>query len=340
MRLVDTNNLTYFLSPVGRISPAPQGTLSGSSNGGISSNLLSFEPSGDGPPTVNTRSQGTKIVLWPSLTGAQVDFALGTWSGALWMSVATANGFFRWFGGTSEMMSLSASGLSFYGGIVYMGGGTSNVLLYNSTGIGAPTVNTRSLGTKIVLYPSVGSGSADYGFGIDASTLWSSVPGPSSQFRWYGGTRSWMSLANGVLDVSRELKVNGSSVVGVPIGAIVPWAKSLPGTTALPDGYVECNGQNYTPTGPTLPYWNGGAGVTVPDLNGANGPARRFLRGAPTSGGTGGGTPNHTHAVNCTTTEIGASGTGTTVATGIVNPGETVDTTPDYYEVVYIMRVK
>jgi hypothetical protein len=67
-------------------------------------------------------------------------------------------------------------------------GTTNNWINFSTTGVAAPTFTTRSVGTKIVLYEQVGASSADYGFGIENNTLWSSVPSTSSQFKWYGGT--------------------------------------------------------------------------------------------------------------------------------------------------------
>lgn len=60
----------------------------------------------------------------------------------------------------------------------------------------------------------------------------------------------------------------------VPIGSIVAWHKDLFGTSALPDGWVECNGQ--TLSDPDSPF----VGQTIPDLNGEG----RFLRGGTSSG--------------------------------------------------------
>lgn len=60
----------------------------------------------------------------------------------------------------------------------------------------------------------------------------------------------------------------------VPIGAILPWHKSLSGTPALPVGWVECNGQTLNDNQSPL------HGQIVPDLNGQ----ALFLRGGATSG--------------------------------------------------------
>src|SRR6185436_9488667 len=76
----------------------------------------------------------------------------------------------------------------------------------------------------------------------------------------------------------------------VPIGTVEWWDKNLPGVPALPDGWVECNGQQVND--PDSPL----NGINVRDLNGAQGGVPVFLRGATTSGGTG-GTENHSHGL-------------------------------------------
>jgi hypothetical protein len=171
------------------------------------SNLIQFGPVGDGAPSFTTRSVGTKLVLYPSLSGSQVDYGLGMYSGALWMSVATTSSVFRWYGGTTEMMSLTGTGLSFYGGTVYMGNASSNLLSFNSAGTAAPAFTTRSVGTKIVLYPAISGSAVDYGLGIEANTLWFSTTTATSNFKWYGGTTLLMSLMG-------ENVVLGSSALG------------------------------------------------------------------------------------------------------------------------------
>ena len=64
------------------------------------------------------------------------------------------------------------------------------------SGTGAPTFTTRSSGTKLLLYPAISGSQVDYAMGIDAATLWSSVPTNSSDFyfKWYGGTTNITSI--------------------------------------------------------------------------------------------------------------------------------------------------
>ncbi|MCP4550396.1 MAG: hypothetical protein GY835_28390 [bacterium] len=117
--------------------------------------------------------------------------------------------------------------------------------------------------------------------------------------------------------------------IHVPVGAIVAWNKSMPGTPALDSHWVECNGQVISD--PESPY----DGLTVPDLNGVEGP-QRFLRGSETSG-VEGGTEDHSHAMD----RQAWTGSGgqllwhrTNSQTGRTN------NLPSYFEVVWIMRIK
>jgi hypothetical protein len=66
-----------------------------------------------------------------------------------------------------------------------------------------------------------------------------------------------------------------------PVGAIIAWHKNLAGVPALPEGWVEVNGQSIADNDSPL------NGVTLPDLNGQG----RFLRGGGTSGTQGGSVP-------------------------------------------------
>ena len=129
-----------------------------------------------------------------------------------------------------------------------------------------------------------------------------------------------------------------TSIGLVPVGAILPWAKSTAGVPALPGEFVECNGQTLSDADSPL------NGQSIPDLNGASG-TPRFLRGATSSGGTG-GNEIHSHlgsaGTSSSTTSV-ASGVGTQVSS--TSHTHNISTTeqsslPSYYGVVWIMRIK
>lgn len=115
----------------------------------------------------------------------------------------------------------------------------------------------------------------------------------------------------------------------VPIGAIIPWAKSFTNVPALPDGWLECDGSVISDA--TSPI----NGETLPDLNGNN----RFMRGNSTSGGTGGSaTMAHTHGNpgNWTVTIDGADKRFSQVTGGASD----TENRPPFYDCVWIMRIK
>jgi hypothetical protein len=81
-------------------------------------------------------------------------------------------------------------------GQIYLNGGTSNLIEYNTNGVAAPTTGTRSAGTKIVLWPAVGFSptTVDYAMGIENSALWYSVAVSTDTFKWYAGTTNIAKL--------------------------------------------------------------------------------------------------------------------------------------------------
>jgi len=138
---------------------------------------------------------------------------------------------------------------------------------------------------------------------------------------------------NGIYTNQGTIGINGD--ISVPIGTVLSWLKSYTNTPALPSGFVECNGQTLSDA--SSPY----DGQVIPDLNGGS---NRMLRGAATSGGTGGSDSNsHTHNVSFTARQAYNAGAAytpyydSTRSTGA--PSDT-NNIPAYYEVVWIIRIK
>lgn len=73
------------------------------------------------------------------------------------------------------------------------------------------------------------------------------------------------------------------------VGFVVAWQKSYANVPALVAEAVETNGQTLSDA---QSVYNG---ETIPNINGSGGGTQRFLRGASTSGTTG-GADSHTHA--------------------------------------------
>jgi hypothetical protein len=155
----------------------------------------------------------------------------------------------------------------------------------------------------------------------------------------------------GILNNTEPLtiaQVTALASVMCPIGSILAWHKSFPGTPALPANFVECNGQVLNDIGSVY------NGQTIPDLNGGG----RFLRGASTSGTLQADAfQGHKHRA---VSSAGTAGTLTTPSTSVnTNPGfddvfvdnpytdgingtprTASETRPVNMSVVWVMRVK
>ena len=99
-------------------------------------------------------------------------------------------------------------------GQIYLGGVTGNRIDWRAEGVAAPSTTTRSVGTKLVLYPSVSATLVDYALGIDSDTMWFSVASTSGTFRWYGGTTINMKLEGANLKLLGNYWSNGVEVLG------------------------------------------------------------------------------------------------------------------------------
>lgn len=132
------------------------------------------------------------------------------------------------------------------------------------------------------------------------------------------GTGAWQITQAEITDY-RIIETDSS----VPIGTILPWAKSLGGVpNNIPFGWIECDGS--TISDPQSPL----DGTTVPDMAGNN----YFLRGNSTSGGTGGSTSTDAFGDN---RQIG----GGAVSAAGANHAHTGNE-PPYYDVVMILKYR
>lgn len=172
------------------------------------------------------------------------------------------------------------------------------------------------------------------------------------------GIYTKMILSQKILDLSLMIGQLGTQAqttqlqtinpfTNVPIGVILAWAKTLGGVPALPDGWVQCDGQTLADTASLL------NGQVIPNLNGVP----RFLRGASTSGATGGADthtlsiaemPAHTHFIGGNVSTAGNNFLSLTGKKENVH-GRFTETTgggcahenrPAYYSVVWVMRVR
>lgn len=82
-----------------------------------------------------------------------------------------------------------------------------------ATGQGAPSVSTRSAGTKVLLYPTLDATNSDYAIGIESSNLWMSVGSTARGFKWYAAATQIASLSG-----TGNLVLTGTATAGNFIG--------------------------------------------------------------------------------------------------------------------------
>jgi len=127
---------------------------------------------------------------------------------------------------TGQFQSTQANSTTTGGGQIYLNGATGNRIDFNQNGSASPSFTTRSAGTKIVLFPSVGASSVDHAFGIESSANWYSVPTTGHIHRWYGGTTQLADLKGtgefllGSTSIvsSAKLQVTGGAYVSDSVG--------------------------------------------------------------------------------------------------------------------------
>ena len=147
-------------------------------------------------------------------------------------------------------------------GQIYLNGAGNNRIDWAATGTGAPAFTTRSAGTKALLYPALTGSQVDYAVGIDAATLWSSVPTNSSSFyfKWYGGETQVASLDGaGIL-----------SVVGNITGANINTGGAVSATGTVTAGNITTAGTITVNSGAAEEAIINGAGNAVGNIGSAS----------------------------------------------------------------------
>jgi len=219
--------------------------------------------------------------------------------------------------------------------------------------------------------------SYDYKTDSGAASAPEGVPEVTTAYanKFSADSPSWILNGNvgiGTANPESTLDVKGpiSGFGIVPIGSIIAWHKSFPNTPAIPDGWVECNGQ--TLIDPASAYH----GQAIPKLNAdtGTGDGGMFLRGNSTSGivqsdqmqdhkhddmghshvvnnvvdgtlviinfGAPGGPTEPNNPTNRTTTTAYANLTGPRANNTLNIPRVGLETRPVNFSVVWIMRVK
>lgn len=186
---------------------------------------------------------------------------------------------------TGQVISTKTGSPTDATGQIYLNGATSNRIEWSAVGTGAPAFTTRSAGTKALLYPAISGSQVDYAIGIDAATLWSSVPVASSSFyfKWFGGqtqvasmdgtgaftATSFSGAGTGLTGTASSLSIGGNAATATSAttatnlagGAAsqIPYQTGSGATTFLANGTA---GQVLTSAGSSAPSWGGINGGT------------------------------------------------------------------------------
>jgi hypothetical protein len=157
------------------------------------------------------KTDGSKQLISYDLTSSDITTALGFTP--INKAGDTGIGSLTLIGALSGTTGSFSGTMTVNGGILNLNNSTSNLLAFNNVGVGAPTYTTRSAGTKIVLYSGITSSTVDYGFGIEGSALWSSIPNNTGYFKWYAGTTNVATLGgNGDFAIIGSFIRNGNTV--------------------------------------------------------------------------------------------------------------------------------
>ena len=85
--------------------------------------------------------------------------------------------------------------------------------------LGPPTFTNSSVGSRLLLYPSVGASSADWAIGMESQAMWFgvNVATTTPRFKWYAGTTEIASLrGDGLFTVTGSLATSTGNIIGAP----------------------------------------------------------------------------------------------------------------------------
>jgi len=221
-----------------------------------------FTAGGAGAPTTTTRSDGTKIVIWPSLGASAVDYAIGTDNFEQWYSVGQTTARHAWYANTTSLMIANTTGLYHIGTINAASHTVGTTAVVNSTAIYFGTINATSNGiTANATSINIGNSSVNSTINSTAFT------GTANDATNLGGTaasgyQTTAGLAANVATLAANSASYTTSINGGLAGSI-PY-QNAPGVTTFVT--IGTNTFIMTSNG-TAPQWTNPTSVTVGTAN-------------------------------------------------------------------------
>jgi hypothetical protein len=190
---------------------------------GTTGNRIDWNINGTAAPAFTTRSAGTKLVLYPGVGASSVDYAIGMESSNIWFSTSSSATGFKFYGGTTNIATLSGAGALTLSSSVTTGGALN--LNYAS-----PTISSNNVSAATIFGANVS------GVTIGTSTIKTTVyPAEPS------GTTSGTVTQSAQLSGTKGMPINPRGAAGVAL------AYTLTASDAGKMIYVSS-----TPTTPTI----------------------------------------------------------------------------------------
>jgi hypothetical protein len=170
------------------------------------SNYIAWNTSGVTAPTVTTRSNGTKLLLWPGISATQVDYAIGVETNHMWFSVANTDNGFKWYANTTQVMLSNTTALYVNSGISYTGTAyTTPVSLTDGATISwaatsAQVATVTIAGNRTVAAPTGLTSGAFYSLEVIQDATGSRTLAWNSVFKWTNATAPVLSIAASARD--------------------------------------------------------------------------------------------------------------------------------------------
>ena len=192
------------------------------------SQMIGFRAAGAGAPAFTNRTLGTKLILTPAVTASTVDHAIGVSATALWLSASAAAHTIDMYSATTLNMQVSntivtvfpastiatndiaftaADGALNVAGDLVLSNATSQMIGFRAAGAGAPALTNRSLGTKLILKPTVSGTQTDTALGVTSTALWLSNGIAAGTIDFYSVATLIMSLSASTLTLSTGMSI-------------------------------------------------------------------------------------------------------------------------------------
>lgn len=208
----------------------------------VTNNILFFDAtagSAMAAPTVTTRSGGNKIVLIPTITGSQVDFAIGVESTALWNAVPTSAYGFKWYAGTTAIATLSGAGVLTAASYVGSGAALSGI---TKAQVGLSNVDNTSDASKPIST-------------LTQAALDGKQPliTASNSTEYYRGDKTMQPLNKAAVGLANVVNVDTSNASNISSGTLAQ-ARMVPNVVRVVHGSSAGTAR---PTGATYVEWVG-----------------------------------------------------------------------------------